>query len=124
MIWPLDEPENRRTIAIAANVTTRVANAPIFFIFDSIVVSSIQETSNQSWTHESICNETNEIVPVLGTPLARCRGQGLPDQPRRFYSETTSPPARVPRLRQAAIAIPEENQRTEPSAIAAFTPPG
>lgn len=44
---------------------------------------------------------------------------------RRGYSgEKASPPARVARARQTSTAVPEENARTEPSAIAAFTNPG
>src|SRR4051812_5039509 len=37
---------------------------------------------------------------------------------------SASPPARVPRLLQITPLVPELNQRTEPSARAAFTPPG
>lgn len=39
-------------------------------------------------------------------------------------NETTSPPARVPSAFHVLISMPDENHRTEPSAIAAFTPPG
>lgn len=38
-------------------------------------------------------------------------------------SRCQSPPLRVPRPRQTWTSMLEENQRTEPSAIAAFTPP-
>lgn len=38
--------------------------------------------------------------------------------------QCTSPPARVPRSRQNCRLVVEENQRTEPSAIDALTPPG
>lgn len=56
-----------------------------------------------------------------------CRTQGgTPGEPLDWgYSmDTASPPSRVARARQTAGAVPEENARTDPSAIAAFTAPG